>query len=52
MLYVPVVDQLNQPLMPTTPARARRWMRSGTATSFWKGGVFCVRLNQEPSAAG
>src|SRR5215469_12967756 len=47
---VPVVDQHQQPLMPTTPARARRWIRSGKATPFWKGGVFCVRLNQEPSA--
>ena len=50
MLFVPVVDRQNQPLMPTTPARARRWMRYGKATPFWKGGIFCVRLNQEPSA--
>src|SRR5215469_13293873 len=50
MLFVPVVDRENRPLMPTTPARARRWMRCSKATSFWKGGVFCVRLNQEPSA--
>jgi hypothetical protein len=48
-MVVPVVDRHQQPLMPTTPARARRWIRSGRATSFWKGGVFCVRLNQEPS---
>jgi hypothetical protein len=49
-MFVPVVDQQYQPLMPTTPSRARRWIKSGKATSFWKGGVFCVRLNQEPSA--
>jgi hypothetical protein len=49
-MFVPVVDQHQQPLMPTTPARARRWIKSGKATSFWKGGIFCVRLNQEPSA--
>ena len=36
--------------MPTTPSRARRWIRSGKATGFWKGGFFCVRLNVEPSA--
>ena len=48
-MFVPVVDRQQQPLMPTTPARARRWIRSGKATSFWKGAVFCVRLNQEPS---
>jgi RRXRR protein len=49
-LFVPVVDQEHTPLMPTTPARARRWIRSGKATGFWKGGMFCVRLNVEPSA--
>src|SRR6266851_6004226 len=49
-IFVPVVDQHQHPLMPTTPARARRWIRSGKATGFWKGGVFCVRLNVEPSA--
>ncbi len=48
-MFVPVVDTQQQPLMPTTPARARRWVKSGKATPFWKGGVFCVRLNREPS---
>src|SRR5215467_5318321 len=49
-MFVPVVDEHRQPVMPTTPARARRWIRHSRATPFWKGGVFCVRLNQEPSA--
>src|SRR5215471_20207256 len=49
-IFVPVVDQHQHPLMPTTPARARRWLRSGKATHFWKGGIFCVRLNDEPAA--
>jgi hypothetical protein len=35
--------------MPTTPSRAKRWIKSGKATPFWKKGVFCVRLNVEPS---
>lgn len=35
--------------MPTTPARARRWIEIGKATPFWRKGIFCVRLNQEPS---
>jgi hypothetical protein len=48
-MFVPVVDQRQQPLMPTTSARARQWIRSGKATPFWKRGVFCVRLNQDPS---
>lgn len=47
---VPVVDYNQVPLMPTTPARADRWIKSGKATPFWKKGIFCVRLNQEPSA--
>ena len=49
-MFVPVVDQHQQPLMPTTAARARRWIQRGKATPFWKRGVFCVRLNVEPSA--
>jgi hypothetical protein len=49
-LFVPVVDQEQHPLMPTTPSRARRWIKSGKATHFWKGDLFCVRLNVEPSA--
>jgi hypothetical protein len=49
-MFVPVVDKENNPLMPTKPGRARRWIRSGKATPFWKKGIFCVRLNVEPSA--
>jgi len=50
MLFVPVIDLNQKPLMPTTPNRAATWIRSGKATPFWKHGVFCVRLNVEPSA--
>lgn len=49
-MFVPVMDQQQHPLMPTTPSRARRWIKIGKATAFWKGGIFCVRLNVEPSA--
>lgn len=49
-MFVPVVDQQNKPLMPTSPARARRWVKSGKATPFWSFGIWCVRLNIEPSA--
>jgi hypothetical protein len=49
-MFVPVFDVDGKtPLMPTIPARARRWIETGKATPFWKRGVFCVRLNQEPS---
>lgn len=50
MQSVPVVDNNQRPLMPTTAARAKRWIQSGKATPFWKRGVFCVRLNIEPLA--
>ena len=46
---VPVVDSDQNPLMPTAWRRAMKWIKSGKATPFWKRGVFCVRLNQEPS---
>ncbi len=49
-MFVPVIGQDQQPLMPTTPARARKWIKSGRATPFWKGGIFCVRLNIGPVA--
>ena len=49
MTFVPVVDKNQEPLMPTKPSRARRWIKEGKATPFWKRGVFCVRLNIEPS---
>jgi len=49
MQYVPVVDFEQRPLMPTTPARAERWIKSGKATPFFRKGIFCVRLNVEPS---
>ncbi len=48
-MFVPVVNSENRPLMPTTNARAKRWIKSGKATPFWKKGVFCARLNVEPS---
>jgi hypothetical protein len=49
MFSVPVVDSNQKPLMPTKAPRAERWVKSGKATPFWKRGVFCVRLNVEPS---
>ncbi len=48
-MFVPVISQSNQPLMPTTFSRADRWVRSGKATRFYKKGIYCVRLNVAPS---
>ena len=50
-MFVPVVDKNQNPLMPTKPSRARKWIRDKKATPFWKNGVFCVRLNVNPSNA-
>jgi RRXRR protein len=46
-LRVPVVSQDNKPLMPTTPARARKWIESGKAIKKWSdAGLFYVQLTQ------
>ena len=48
-MFVPVVDKDQNPLMPTTPPVARHIIKSGDATPFWQNGIFCIRLNREPS---
>ncbi len=48
-MFVPVVDKHQKPLMPTKPSRARKWIRDKKATPFWKNGIFCLRLNVDPS---
>ncbi len=49
-MRVPVIDKNNRPLMPTTPARARKWIESGFAVKRWSdGGQFYVQLVREPS---
>jgi hypothetical protein len=49
-MFVPVVDFDRKPLMPTTPSRARRMIKTREATPFFRKSVFCIRLNREPSA--
>ncbi|QSJ21076.1 RRXRR domain-containing protein [Nostoc sp. UHCC 0702] len=49
-MRVPVVDQNHQPLMPTTSARARKWIASGKAVKRWSDcGQFYVQLTCDPS---
>ena len=50
MQRVSVVDQNHKPLMPTTPARARKWIESGKAIKRWSDcGQFYVQVTVEPS---
>jgi len=46
-MFVPVFYE-NEELKPTTPSRARRWIKNGKAKSFFNSGIFCVRLNEKP----
>lgn len=49
-LRVPVKAADGDVLMPCRPKRARKLIGRGEATPYWSHGVFCIRLNREPSA--
>ncbi|GET36477.1 RRXRR domain-containing protein [Microseira wollei] len=49
-MRIPVLDANHQPLMPTTPARVRKWIECGKAIKRWSDcGQFYVQLTVEPS---
>jgi hypothetical protein len=50
MQRVPVISQDGQPLMPTKPSRARRWLKEGKAIGKFNDlDIFYVQLTGEPS---
>ena len=49
-LRVPVKAADDEVLMPCSPKRARKLIERREATPYWSHGVFCIRLNREPSA--
>ena len=48
-MFVPTKTKDGQVLMPTHPARARKLVKRGEATPYFDNGVYCIRLNKEPS---
>ena len=48
-MFVPVKTKDGQLLMPLHAARARKLVRRREATPYWNNGIYCIRLNKEPS---
>ena len=48
-MFVPVETKDAQRLMPMHAARARKLVKRGEATPYFNNGIFCIRLNKEPS---
>ena len=48
-MFVPVKTKDGQQLMPMHAARARKLIKRGEATPYWDNGIYCIRLNKEPS---
>ena len=48
-MFLPVKTKDGQQLMPMHAARARKLVKCGEATPYWDNGIYCIRLNKEPS---
>ena len=48
-MLVPVKSKDGQQLMPMHASRARKLIQRGAATPYFNNGIFCIRLNKEPS---
>jgi hypothetical protein len=46
-MKIPVISTNGNPLMPTTPSRARKLIQNGFAIPFFKLGIFCIRITKE-----
>ena len=44
LIAVPVLDCNGNPLAPTRPSRARRWLESGRAVKVWRNQHFAIQL--------
>ena len=49
LMFVPVKTRDGQQLMPLHAARARKLIKRGEATPYSDNGIYCIRLNKEPS---
>ena len=48
-MFVPVKTKDGKALMPMHTARARKLVKRGEATPYFNNGIYCIRLNKEPS---
>jgi len=48
-MSVPVLNQNNKPLFPTSERRARRLIKTNRAKVYWQKGIFCIKLLKEES---
>ena len=48
-MFVPVKTKDGEHLMPTHASRARKLVKCGEATPYFDNGIYCIRLNKEPS---
>jgi len=48
-MSVPVLNQYNKPLFPTSERRARSLVKTNRAKVYWQKGIFCIKLLKEES---
>ena len=48
-MFVPVKTKDGEQLMPMHASRARKLVKRKEATPYFDNGIYCIRLNKEPS---